>query len=61
MRSMRIKIRMALAAGAIFSLGLLTATGAFAQAPGACADEIAMLCADIQPGGGAVTQCLQEH
>ena len=58
---MRIKIQMALATGALFSLSLLTVVCAFAQAPGACANEIAQFCSGVPAGRGAIRQCLETH
>ena len=51
-----------LAAPAVCALSLLVfAGGAWAQAPGACADEISQFCSGIPAGSGAIRQCLLEH
>ncbi len=61
MRSMRIGIQTGLAVAALLSLGILAWTGASAQAPGACADEITQFCSDIPAGSGAIRQCLERY
>ena len=55
------KVLTALAAGALFSLLLLVGTSVWAQAPGACADEITQFCSGVSSGGGALRGCLEEH
>jgi hypothetical protein len=60
-RSAGAKIQAGTAIFALFSLVLLVGTCAWAQAPGACADEIAQFCSGISAGGGALRQCLLEH
>ena len=45
----------------VVMLSLLIGAGVNAQAPGACADEIAQFCQGVQNGGGQITKCLAEH
>jgi hypothetical protein len=40
---------------------LVLTTGAAAASTRPCADDAAMLCNGIKPGGGAVAKCLKEH
>lgn len=41
--------------------GLCLSTVVFADSSRPCADEIEKFCKDIQPGGGKMLSCLQEH
>ena len=56
-----VKIQMTAAVSALFLMIFLFSTGASAQAPGACADEISQFCSGIPAGSGAIRQCLLEH
>lgn len=56
-----LKIKTIPAACALFLLVLLTGLSAWAQAPGACADEISQFCSGIPAGSGAIRECLLEH
>jgi len=54
--------------GVIYFLSSLMGAGVFAVSssadapgPGPCAGDIQKFCSDIQPGGGAVLQCLKAH
>jgi hypothetical protein len=42
-------------------LALVTASGAFAQYVNPCDDDIARLCANVQPGGGRMAECLKQN
>ena len=59
--AVKTKIHTIPAVCALFSLILLIGTGALAQAPGGCADEIAQFCPGVSSGGGALRECLEEH
>jgi len=45
------------------ALGMVLWFGAdvYAQSGGACAEDVAKFCKDIQPGGGRLAKCLREH
>ena len=50
----------------IYMLSGVIGVGAFgvpalAEGPGPCAADIQKFCADVQPGGGAIVQCLKKH
>ena len=45
----------------IMALCLCIGTPAGAQTKNACADDIAKFCKDVQPGGGRLVRCMQEH
>jgi hypothetical protein len=49
---------------AALALALIAAPGAFAQSgavSSACKGDIEKLCADVQPGGGRIGECLKAH
>jgi hypothetical protein len=47
--------------GAILLTMLCWAGAAAAQGPPACAEDAQRFCADVQPGGGRIMQCLRQH
>jgi hypothetical protein len=59
--SVKTKFQWLSAISTLSLLVLLVGTCAWAQAPGACADEIAQFCSGVSAGGGALRQCLLEH
>ena len=44
----------------VFGLVLCLGTDAGAQG-GACAEDVAKFCKDVQPGGGRLVKCMKEH
>ncbi len=45
----------------VFLVVLLTLPAAFAQPVNPCEADIARFCANLQPGGGAIADCLSKH
>ncbi|HYA87112.1 MAG TPA: cysteine rich repeat-containing protein [Nitrospirota bacterium] len=45
---------------AVVSLGLWSVPQVFASS-GACADDLAKYCKDVQPGQGRIIKCMEEH
>lgn len=44
-----------------FCTSLWLGNDVYAQGGGACADDIAKFCKDVQPGGGRISGCLKAH
>ncbi len=55
------KSTVALVAAGLFCVGLLFGTDAAAADRGACTDDIAKFCQDIEPGMIPLMECLEKH
>ena len=46
---------------AVLMVGTLAGMSGAQHKQGPCADDIAKLCKDVQPGGGRIARCMKQH
>jgi Cysteine rich repeat len=55
------KTRVLVLVAVVFCIGLWFKADVYAQLSGACGDDIAKFCKEVQPGGGRLSKCLKDH